>query len=192
MVNLSAFKDLDNLMKVLKYALDHSVGLGVNLQVLTRFYLEHLLHVKADRWNKEYRAAYMRLYRFFSALSRENYVELRNVGGLVWVKPAARAVDLIEFYARKTQTRKTLKRLHEMKYSARRYVSRKRRLFGKDWELLFGFFEGYLEDVDNRILVFRNEFTGEFLVKRYSHRFQRRYLRKVREKFDRIEAMIKN
>ncbi|PMQ00696.1 MAG: hypothetical protein CBR30_09810, partial [Dictyoglomus sp. NZ13-RE01] len=101
------------------------------------------------------------------------------------VKATEKTVDLIS-YARKTQTRETRRRFHESKYSAREYVEHKRVLGLRDWELLFGFFEDYIDDVDKRILVFRNEFTGEFLVKRYSHRFQRRYLRKVRNKFDRV------
>jgi len=183
-LRLGAYKDLDNLLKVFKYVMDNSFGLGVNLQVLTRFYLEHLLHVK-DPSPKEYHRAYMRLSRFFSSLSKNGYVDLKRVDGLVWTKATSRGVDLIS-YARKTQTRESRRRLHEAKYSAREFVEHKRSLEVRDWELLFSFFEDYVGDVDKRILVFRNELTREFFVKRYTHRFQRKYLRKVRNKFDRI------
>ncbi|PMQ00700.1 MAG: hypothetical protein CBR30_09830, partial [Dictyoglomus sp. NZ13-RE01] len=118
------YKDLDNLLKVLKYVLDHDFGLGVNLPVLTRFYLENLLHVKNPS-HKEYHRAYMRLSRFFVSLSKEGYVELKRVDGLVWVKATEKTVDLIS-YARKTQTRETRRRFHESKYSAREYVEHKR------------------------------------------------------------------
>ena len=183
MVNLYAFSDHDNLARVLKYVVDNSKGLGVNLQVLTKFYLNNLLHVKAENWDKEYRKAYMRLYRFFNALAKDNLVELRKADGLVWVKAKDdRAVDLI-FYASKIQTRKTRRRINEYRFTARRFVEHKKRLFESDWEFLNSLFEEYLEYTSSRVLVFLSP-DSEIVVKRYSHRFQRRYLRKVKHKFE--------
>ena len=185
---INSFKDKENLLKVLKYVVDNSIGLGVNLQILTRFYL-NLLHIDSSRWSKEYRKAYMRLYRFFKSLSQEGIVEFRKANGLIWVKATDKAVDLI-FYARKTQTRKTpltRKRLNEWKYTAKKYVSHKHTLQHEDWEYLYGLFREYIEDTKDRVLVFLSP-DRKIALKPYSHRFQVKYLRNVDKKFDRIFA----
>jgi len=175
------FSDIDNLSRVLKYVVDNSVGLGVNLPVLTRFYLEHLLKVKAKQWGKEYRKAYMRLYRFLSSLAKEGLIEIRKVDGLVWVKPKPdRAVDWI-FYARKIQTRKTPGRINVYRLVALKYVMRRRKIAGSDWEYLYDLFLGYLEDTERRVLVFRSP-DGEIYIKPYSHRFQPSYLKRAKRK----------
>jgi len=188
MVDLSKFSDIDNLARVLKYVVDNSKGLGVNLQVLTKFYLEHLLKVKAEQWDNEYRKAYMRLYRFFSALAREGFIEIQKADGLVWIKPKPdKAVDLI-FYARKIQTRKTRRRVNEYRFTARRYVEHKRELEKADWEFIYDLFLSYLEDCERKVLVFKSP-DDEIVVKRYTHRFQKSYLRKARHK---LEVIFRN
>jgi len=182
MVNLSVFSDIDNLSRVLKYVVDNSKGLGVNLQVLTRFYLEHLLNVKVNSWDKEYRKAYMRLYRFFRSLAKEDLIEIRKADGLIWVKAKPnKAVDLI-FYARKIQTHKTHKRINEYRFTAQEYVEHKHRLNKTDWEFIYDLFLMYLEDTSRRILVFRSLDDDEIFIKPYSHRFQEGYFKKVKRK----------
>jgi len=174
------FSDADNLSRVLKYVVDNGVGLGVNFPVLTMFYLEHLLKVKAEPWSKEYRKAYMRLYRFFTSLAKEGLIEVRKVDGLVWVKAKPdRAVDLITFYARKTQTHKTPKRVNGHRLAAVKYVMRRRKMTRGDWEVVYDLFLGYLEDTERRVLVFRGP-EEEIYIKPYSHRFQSGYLKRAR------------
>jgi len=175
------FSDADNLLRILKYVVDNGVGLGVNLTVLTRFYLERLLKVKAKPWSKEYRRAYMRLYRFFNSLAKEGLVEVRKVDGLVWVKAKPdRAVDLI-FYARKIQTRKTPGRINWYRLAALKYVIHRRKITESDWGVLYDLFLGYLEDTECRVLVFKDP-NGEIYIKPYSHRFQPSYLKRVKRK----------
>jgi len=138
--------------------------------------------VKAKPWSKEYRKAYMRLYRFFNSLAKEGLVEVRKVDGLVWVKAKPdRVVDWIRFYASKIQTSKTPRRANGYRLAALKYVMRRRKIARGDWEYLYDLFLGYLEDTERRVLVFMDP-NEEIYIKPYSHRFQPSYLKRARRK----------
>uniref|UniRef100_A0A7C3YGF3 Replication-associated protein ORF2/G2P domain-containing protein n=2 Tax=cellular organisms TaxID=131567 RepID=A0A7C3YGF3_9EURY len=73
--------------------------------------------------------------------------------------------------------------IHPSRYRAKRILETKRRLKQEDWEELYDYFNEYVEDVSNRVIVLKLFDEKEFLFIRYQHRFTKKRLKEVLKRF---------
>jgi hypothetical protein len=185
--------------RVIEFLLRHSYGLGVNLPYLFRWYLSEVLNISYEevlRDRKLYHRYYRRLYRLAYSLAKEGYVSIYKADGLIWIKPKAGLVDLISTFdtaefkpvsnSQASKSTASNSRIHWARLRALRFLKSSWLLDEEAWAKLYGFFEEYLEDTGQRVLVLKREGGEEFLLIPYKHRFLRSEVKRKLKEFRRL------
>jgi len=180
--------------QVLDLILRHSYG--VNLPYLFRIYLEKILNLNYDDVLKDkrlYNRYYKRLYRLISSLAREGYVKVYLADSLVWIKPSPKLVDLIVSKKAKfkpmesprgfDRSKSNSERIHPLRLGAIEFLKNRHFLNEEGWFNLYSYFEKYLDDVSDRVLIFEHRYyDDEYLALPYKHRFlETEIKKKIRE-----------
>lgn len=172
--------------------------MGVTLPELLREY-SHL--EGGDLSDQKVKKRYeMRLRRWLNKLSSQGLVHCRKEDGLIWVKvDYSKLVDLMSVTSRKILTIGGRRSVHRARVLAREFllschpsefydvddVGKLRKCLAF-FETLSLYFDEYLDDVDEKIIVLGlcddvlADLCGKrFLLLRYNHRFRRGYLKRL-------------
>jgi len=152
-------------------------------------YLVKIVHKRFSQLSES--AVYYRVYRLMRFWSSKGIVELKKIGGLLWIIP--KRVDLIYKYS-KIETRKTLPlkshrsaklptRASPLKTAAALFLTQKNELDEKDYQYIFDLFTNYLRETELKIIVLYDNFNGNYVLLRYSHRFRKNRILQILYKY---------
>ncbi len=134
---------------------------STNLQFLMKKIYTNLSNL--NNKHKEYHRAYMRLYRFFKKLKEKGLIQMFRRDGLIWIYPHnPKIFDLIKASEKLKQREKYIdsifkfpKRARPERIEALKVVISKNMLTFIDKQEIKKYYELYLEDVRNRVIILK-------------------------------------
>jgi len=94
-------------------------------------------------------------------------------------------VDLIAHLAKFKLSSLCKRHIHPKRFEAQSLLKRIKEMDEDLWEELYDLFLDYLDDVDSRIIVLKHRLDPKFLLLGYKHRFTKRRLLEIKERFER-------
>ena len=173
----------------------------INLQYLLKQLFNDFQYI--NNKNKDYHKVYMRFYRFFKQLQKNGLIELKKIDGLIWIKATnPKIIDLIRASEKiKPENReinsifKLPKRSRPERIEAIKRVLQLDKLTPEQEEILINYFNLYLEDVKNRVIILKRRPEAPssyplFLKIFYNTRFtDKGYLFSLEEKYNSVWGM---